>query len=172
MSNNVNDIRAVNTAFKSALGNGKGAAKHLATLVHAVANAGDGNTGPLARALNDAVGKSDAAAVKAIRATIGSVWPGAKSAKDKNGNIVIKISGCIQDADALARLDAAVKKGLSLRDTFVKHVKGEAAKPKVSDAKLMTTKATNFVKAMRTHKMTEAAAIAAIKAAYKAQAQA
>jgi uncharacterized protein YgfB (UPF0149 family) len=134
----VNDIAATLKSFVDAMGSGKSATKHLATLVQDCANAGD--TRPLSNAINRLDKKGDVSGSRVVRQIFNAVFVDAKAKmnKDKTSIIlsisrdeakVVKVNG-----DALARLCEAAEKGLSIRDALVKRVKGEAGAMAKTDA--------------------------------------
>jgi hypothetical protein len=147
----VNDIEAVFTSLFRNLGNGVAAASDFAKIVHAVVNSRD--TTIFSRMLGEfehkvATKKRDAAAIKAMRRVFKAVFPDAKMLK-KDGKPVFKIAGAMPDMDAVKRMDEAVKKGLSLRDTFANYVVGETARePATFDPKAT---AERLVKAHKEH---------------------
>lgn len=158
-----NDIMNVESKFYSALGNGKDAAKHLAAMVESVFVSRD--TGVLVRAIYRAEQKKeDAQAAQAIRTCVRTVWPTAKVSKDKNGQPRILIKGDDGDKAAVKRIREAADKGLSIRGAaFRKAVVGDTGNtPDWTVQKWATNQAKQAIK----HDVTEAAAIAALKAAF------
>ena len=109
-----NDIMKIETSFFQSLGNGVKACNLLAQMVHSVVQSRD--TTVLTRAINRAAtDKQDEQAARAIRMVAGQVWPKAKIGKAKDGTLSIKIKGIEADQEALARLDSAVERQLSIR---------------------------------------------------------
>lgn len=130
---NTNDIAAVETKFLTAMGNGIIATAHLAALIHNASTSGD--SGRIASVFNKLVAKGDVNGSRVVRQVFAAIFTGAKFAKAKDKkSIVIKMKGVTLDADALARLDGAVADNLSIRDTLVKRVKGEAGAMAKTDA--------------------------------------
>lgn len=134
----VNDISAAVKSFVDAMGSGKSATKHLATLVQNCASAGD--TRFLSNAINRLDNKGDVSGSRVVRQVFSTVFVDAKSKmnKDKTSIIlsisrdeskVVKVNG-----DALARLCEAADDGLSIRDALVKRVKGKAGAMAKTDA--------------------------------------
>ena len=109
-----NDVNAVEKKFFSSLGNGVNAGAALFDLVQSVVSSRDTTilTRQIKRAEQE---KKDAQAAGAIRLVTKAVFPGAKVAKDKNGQTTIKIKGVEADQEALARFQQAVEKKLSIR---------------------------------------------------------
>jgi len=124
-----NDIKAVQTKFISNLGNGKLAAKYFVQLVNACETGR--NTTTLADTIVKAKNKGDNQAVRAMSQVIKAIWKDVpvKYSK-KTGKVSISIKGVEADRDAITRMNEAVTKGLSLRDTFAKTVRGEVTKTK------------------------------------------
>ena len=128
-----NDIAAVETKFLTAMGNGVIATAHLAALIHNASTSGD--SGRIASVVNKLVAKGDANGSRVVRQVFAAIFTGARFAKAKDKKtIVLKMKGVKLDADALARLDGAVKDNLSIRDALVKRVKGEAGTMAKTDA--------------------------------------
>lgn len=126
MTNQVNDIHKVETNFYRHLGNGKAAASDFATMVKSVVSSRD--TTVFVRSMDRIrKNKSDTAAIRAMKTVITAVWPGVKVKLNKErGTFSIIIRGIKADKAALARMDDAITRGLSLRDAFAKAVKGDA----------------------------------------------
>ncbi len=131
---NAIDIKAAETTFFRSLGNGKQSVKALADMVHhAIANGGD--TTRLGNMVNRiAKEKSDANAIRAITVTVGAIWKGAKKNTAKNGAVTFKIKGATIDPEAIARMDDCAKRDLSLRDTYIKAIRGTVERAKREDA--------------------------------------
>lgn len=129
----VNNIAAVETKFLTAMGNGVIATSHFAALIHDAVSSDDSRH--IASVFNKLVAKGDVSGSRVVRQVFAAIFTGAKFAKAKDKkSIVIKMKGVTLDADALARLDGAVKDNLSIRDALVKRVKGEAGAMAKTDA--------------------------------------
>tara|TARA_B110000908_G_scaffold140020_1_gene166955 strand:- start:570 stop:1106 length:537 start_codon:yes stop_codon:yes gene_type:complete len=129
----VNNIAAVETKFLTAMGNGVIATAHFAALIHDAVSSND--SGHIASVVNKLVKKGDANGSRVVRQVFAAIFTGARFAKSKDKkSIVLKMKGVAVDADALARLDGAVKDNLSIRDALVKRVKGEAGAMAKTDA--------------------------------------
>ena len=124
----VNDVENVATKFRNSLGNGKVAAQHWSTLINSVVSSRD--TTVLAKQFKMVRdNEGDAHALRAMMVTIKAVWPNVKVKRNtKTGDHSILIKGIDADKAAIARMNEAVEKGLVLRDTYAKHVKGETEK--------------------------------------------
>ncbi len=120
----VNNIKTVENKFIQSLGSGVSAGEHLLTLMQNVVTSRD--TPIIARVWERAAKKGDSDVVSVLRLVTGAIFPGAKLVKNKDSERpTIKIKGVEADMDALARLEKAVEKKLSLRhQTFRKLVKG------------------------------------------------
>lgn len=127
MTSRVNDLAKVETSFYRNLGNGKAAAADFATMIHSVVSSRD--TTVFTRQMDKIrKHKSDTVAIRAMATVIRSVWPGAKMKVNKETGLhSIVIKGIKADKEAVSRMDEAVTRGLSLRDTFAKAVVGESA---------------------------------------------
>ena len=167
VTTNTNDIDATIKSFVEAMGSGKSATKHLSTLVHDCANAG--NTGPLSSAINKLDKKGDVSGSRVVRQIFRTIFTDAeaKMSKDKSSIILSITRGEDKkvkfDADALDRLASAADKGLSIRDALVKRVKNL---DKVETP--MDTKMLNLVKAAKKGDMSKAAALAMFSAQWDA----
>ena len=129
----VNNIAAVETKFLTAMGNGVIATSHFAALIHDAVTSNDSRH--IASVVNKLVAKGDVSGSRVVRQVFVAIFEGAKFAKSKDKkSIVLKMKGVAVDADALARLDGAVKDNLSIRDALVKRVKGEAGAMAKTDA--------------------------------------
>ena len=73
----VNNIDATLKSFVDAMGSGKSATKHLSTLVHDCANAG--NTGPLSSAINRLDKKGDVSGSRVVRQVFSTIFIDAKA---------------------------------------------------------------------------------------------
>ena len=130
MTTATNDIFAVEKKFYASLGNGIAAGEHLFNMIQSVVSSRDTTvlTRAISRAEND---KSDKLAGAAIRLVIGQVWPKAKIAKTKAGDLSIKIKGIDADVEAIARFKDAVERKLSIRNAaFRKAIKADAGETK------------------------------------------
>ena len=157
---NTNDIAAVETKFLTAMGNGVIATAHLGALIHNVVSSNDSRH--IASVVNKLVKKGDANGSRVVRQVFATIFTGAKFAKSKDKkSIVLKMKGVTLDADALARLDAAVADNLSIRDALVKRVKGDTDKAPTELPKSVTA----YLKRMEKDGFSKAAVIAAMQAA-------
>lgn len=126
IAHNANDVKAIETAFYKALGNGKLAATHMASLVESVTIGRDSTI--VAKAIARAKDKGDDKAASVLGLAMRQVFPKMKLT-NKNGVYSIKISGIDPDMKALERIKGAAQKGLSIRGaTFAKAIKGDPAK--------------------------------------------
>ena len=153
-------------AFINSLGSGRAAAAHLLDVVKDVASNQDGLDGrKLATLIASIQRKQDNEALRAVRSIIGSIFTGAKIAKAKDKKtILVKLSDAVVDQDAMERFVDAVAGKLSLRANLAGKVKGEQA----SNDPTLVEKAANIVKWGKKENVSEAAMIAAIKAAFAA----
>ena len=157
---NTNDIAAVETKFLTSMGNGVIATAHLATLIHDAKTSDDSRH--IASVVNKLVKKGDANGSRGVRQVFAAIFTGANFAKSKDKkSIVLKMKGVKLDADALARLDAAVADNLSIRDALVKRVKGDTDKAPTELPKSVTA----YLKRMEKDGFSKAAVIAAMQAA-------
>mgnify|MGYP003657947767 CR=1 FL=1 len=159
---NTNDIAAVETKFLTSMGNGVIATAHLATLIHDAKTSDDSRH--IASVVNKLVKKGDANGSRVVRQVFATIFTGAKFAKSKDKkSIVLKMKGVKLDADALARLDAAVADNLSIRDALVKRVKNLDTVATPMDKKML-----NLAKAAKKDDMSKAAALAMFSAQWDA----
>ena len=140
------DMGKVERDFMAAMGDG------LASIVNRLKTAGDPNGS------------------KAVRSIFATCFPDAsiKKAKDSD-KLVIKLNlpndGLLNvDSGAIERLADGVSNGLSLRDTLVKHVQNKEKNVTEYD---LAANAFKQAKAFTKQGVPEAAAIAAISAAFK-----
>jgi len=161
-NNNTNAIDIAKTikAFNTALGNGKNAATYLCSIVDWTMNGVETDSTKLSGIIDRAEREGDVNASKAIRAVVGAVWTSARTSKSKDKRSTVLKLGSVIDMDALARLGEAQERGLSLRSTLVKHVKGETEKAQVELPKWATAQ----LKRMEKEGFTKAAMIAALQA--------
>jgi hypothetical protein len=159
----------VESDFMAAMGDGPAASKHLATLINAVTTNGN-DTRNIASIVNRLKTAGDPNGSKAVRSIFASCFPDAsiKKAKDSD-KLVIKLNlpndGLLNvDSGAIERLADGVSKGLSLRATLVEHVQ---AKDKTVTEYDLAANAFKQAKAFTKQGVSEAAAIAAISAAFK-----
>lgn len=118
MTNQANDIFAVETKFYKSLGNGAAALEYAVEMVASVVKSRD--TTVLTRAIDRAAGKGDDKAVASLKLIIRNVWPNAKAVKVKKTGITsIKIKGIEADEEALETCHALVADGASLRGTLL-----------------------------------------------------
>lgn len=160
MTTNVNDIKAIETKFVNNMGSGRAAAVHLVTLVREAIKSNDGRH--IASAIARLGSKGDKQGATAVRGIVGTVFVDSKirTAKDKK-TIVLDLSKAQFNDEAMQRLVDGVSDNLSIRDTLVKRVKGEATKKEL----VLTDYASKLVKRMNGQGVTKAALIAAIQAA-------
>jgi hypothetical protein len=119
-----NNVQKIETAFYTALGNGRLAATHMRDLIRAVSVSRD--TTIISKALFRAKEKGDDKAASVLSLAMRETFVGAKVTKGKDGKFSIKIKGIEPDQKALDRLDSAVESKLSIRgDTFRKAITGE-----------------------------------------------
>ena len=130
MTTKANDINTIETKFRANLGNGIKAGEYLRDMIKAVVSSRDTTIITRNMALVDK-NKQDSGALTTIRTIVGQVYPGAKLTKQKDGQYKLKISGIEADNDALARLDTAVERGLSIRHATFRQV--VAPKPEAED---------------------------------------
>jgi hypothetical protein len=152
------------TNFVTALGNGKKAAELLLEIVDWTVEGVETDSTKLSGIMDKAVRKGDINANRAIRAIVGAIWTDGKASKSKDKKTTVLKLGKTVDTDALDRLRKGVTAGLSLRDTLVKEVKGKSEEVEYDLKKA----ALNDVKAYKKNKVSLAAALAAITAAYAA----
>lgn len=112
-----NDVMNLESNFYRSLGNGKEALKYAADMIQSVVTSRD--TTVLSRAIERAAKKGDDKAAASLRLVIRSVWPEAKTTKDKQGKVSIKIKGVEHDDKALETLSGLVSDGVSLRGTLL-----------------------------------------------------
>ena len=161
----VNDIKSIEDKFIKAMGSGIAASGHLRNLVVSVVTSKDPDGRPLASAIARLMHKGDKQGANAVRAIVGAIMPGAKVGKAKdNKTIVLSLKSARFDDAAMQRLSDGVKRKLSLRSTLVKEVKGKTDKVDYDLKKA----AANDVKSFKKNKVSLAAALAAITAAYAA----
>jgi len=128
-NNMTNNIKTIEDKFVNAMGSGVAASGHLLTLMVNTAQSEDGRN--LASAIARLNKKQDKQGSNAVRQVIASVFVGAKIKKAKdNKTILLSLKDANLNQEAMQRLSDGVKKGLSLRSTLAKTVKGETAKPK------------------------------------------
>lgn len=156
-----NDIKTIENKFITNMGSGVGAGAALLELVKDTVKTSDGRH--IASAIARLNTKGDKQGANAVRAIIGAIMPGAKigKAKDKK-TIVLSLKDAKFDDDAMQRFNDAVGEKLSIRSTLVKRVKGETDKPEFELRKF----AENVAKRADKENVSEAAAIAAVKAAF------
>ena len=152
------------TNFVTALGNGKQAAKLLLEIVDWTVEGEETDSTKLSGIIDKATRKGDVNAARAIRAIVGAIWTEGRASKSKDKKTTVLKLGKTVDSAALDRLRKGVTAGLSLRDTLVNEVKGETEEVKYDLQKA----ALNDVKAFKKNKVSLAAALAAITAAYAA----
>jgi len=159
-----NDIKKVETEFFRSLGNGVTAGVHLVELFRNCVNKRD--TTVIVNAMDRAKSeKNDEQAARTIAFVASKIWPGAKKTTDKAGRTIIKISGISADMKAFERLEGTAKRKLSIRHTtFRKAIDGTNTKAKFDLQKT----AESFAKRAKANGMSEAATVAAVKAAFKA----
>jgi len=125
---NVNHIENTADLFVKNMGNPKVAAKHLSTLMHAVADSRD-STIITKNVLQRLAKRGDDDGVNAVKRVCGSVFPGSKMLTKSKTQFTWKISGVKPDTEALERLEKAAANGLSIRATLAKQVSGDTSKP-------------------------------------------
>jgi len=156
---NAIDIASAIKSFNTSLGNGKKAATYLCKIVEWTINGVDTDSTKLSGIIDKAEREGDTNAARAIRSIVGSIWTSAKASKSKDKRSTVLKLGNVVDGDALARLIEAQVKGLSLRDTLVKHVKGDTDKAPVELPKWAAAQ----IKRMEKEGFTRAALIAALQ---------
>jgi hypothetical protein len=158
------NIEKTVTNFVTALGNGKQAAKLLLEIVDWTIEGAETDSTKLSGIIDKATRKGDVNAARAIRAIVGAIWTEGRASKSKDNKTTVLKLGKTVDSDALDRLRKGVTAGLSLRDTLVKEVKGKSDEVEYD----LEKDALNKVKAFKKNKVSLAAALAAITAAYAA----
>jgi hypothetical protein len=158
------NIEKTVTNFVTALGNGKQAAKLLLEIVEWTIEGVETDSTKLSGIIDKATRKGDVNAARAIRAIVGAIWTEGRASKSKDNKTTVLKLGKTVESDALDRLRKGVNAGLSLRDTLVKEVKGKSEEVEYD----LEKDALNKVKAFKKNKVSLAAALAAITAAYAA----
>ena len=141
------DMQEVETAFVTAMGNGKTATKRFAELVDHAAKA-DMDTRHIASAITKLRRKGDNQGARVAKKIVGAVFEGATFGKSKDGKTVtIRTKKAYVNADALANLMGAAGDNLTFRDALLKKVKGETTTPKKDAAWVENNAAVNIAKA-------------------------
>lgn len=118
-----NNVQKIESAFYAALGTGTVAAKHMADLIKSVSVSRD--TTIISKAMTRAKEKGDDKAASVLGLAMREVFPKVK-VTNKAGKYSFTIKGIQADEKAVARLESAVAKNLSIRgDTFRKAIMAE-----------------------------------------------
>jgi len=136
MTTLINDVKAVEDKFVTAMGSGVSATKHLADLIVSITVSHD--TRNVSSIINRLDNKHDASGSRAVRQIFKAIFTGATFGKspDKK-SITLRLKDKTVDTEALARLLEGAASGLSIRATLVSHVKGETDKPAYDQAKII-----------------------------------
>jgi hypothetical protein len=128
----VNDIDAVSKRFITRIGNAKGAAQDFSIIVNTIVNTRD--TDVLTKEggiLSQLKAKGERQAIAAIKSVCEALYPDTEvrfDMKSKRFNWKIAgvgSNGVVGDAAALARFNAAIKEGKTLRSTLASATRGE-----------------------------------------------
>lgn len=107
--------------------------------------------------------KADRHAVRAIDVTVKAVWQGAKVQKDKAGAYTFKVKGTTISNEHIATMDDCVARNLSLRDTYIREMVGQAEDTR-TDAEKYAAKVKGLKAWLKKEGLTEAGLIAALQA--------